>query len=500
MKAVITLLLYCLLLNPFCAKSQEENAIAVAQGKRYISFKIKAVDKYNARLKKEQEKLLKKLKRKEQRLAHKLKSTDSAAYARFQQRKPSYDSIGKMMDADSATMAARAGKRKNSITDSLKGVESFIQVKASIPGTNASPLPTTTTPQLNQLQTELNYRSYINGLITQRTQDLKSMAMAGQLPGFTGIEKQVYYGKAKMNVYKEMEEDPTKAEDKALEYLQGTEGFSGSMNQAAAGGAGGASMQGLSSSMSAADMSKMGFQTQDQVQQGLQQKFGSNLGGLAGSVGSQITSFQSQAQGITGGINDAKQTLQSAKSIKNINKPSFKVNPMRGLPFWKRVQKQYTWQTTKATVDGTTGAPIPAMLTATAMMGYKQTPKLVYGVGVISALGLGQSWSDVHLSWQGAGFTTYTTWQWQYGIGTYAGYERMYKQVAFTGAQQPSTIVADPSPHNTDNYSESILIGLTKSYNINSKWNGSIQLLYDIWWQQKGLASPIVIRFATLSK
>jgi len=478
MKAVvICLLLHFCLLKCLPAAAQEETAIA-QQGRRYIDLKARSLAKLNTHLDRQQKRLLKKLTKREQRFVARLKQKDPAAYERYSRQRPSYDSIQKLLNPDSA-MLARTAARRNTSIDSLKAIQAFIQNKPSALNT--------TDPKLSQLQSQLNYRSYINELIGQHTNNLQSIAGNNNIPAFTGIQKQVYYAKQKMNVFKEMEEEPSKAEDKAMEYLQGTEGFDKYMDKATAGPN---SMQSLGTNPTAGDLQKMGLQTKQQVQAALQQKFGSNLGALSQKMGDQIKAFQDKAQN----INTAKQSLQSLRQLKHINKPSFKINPMRGLPFRKRIEKQYNFQTTRATIDGA-----PAILQLSAMAGYKQSPRLSYGIGITEATGLGQNWTNLRLSFQGVGFRTYTAWRWQYGIGAYAGYERLYKQAAFSttpNADQTFT----PSPHSTNTYSESILIGLTKSYHINDKWNGAIQLLYDIWWQQKGMPSPIMLRFSTISK
>jgi hypothetical protein len=471
----------CLVLTSFHAAAQQEEAAQVyTQGNRYVSLKIKSLDKLNSRLEHQQQRLLKKLKRRENRLLAKLKDKDSLAYARLSHQSLTYDSISKLTDPDSAALAKTAARRNPAI-DSLKAINSFLQNKGS------TALPSTD-PQLTRLQSQLNYRNYINDLIAQRTNNIKSLAANSNIPVLTGIEKQVYYAKQKMSVFKQMEDDPSMAEDKAMEYLQGTEGFDKYMDKATAGPN---SMQNLGPDATGADLQKMGLQTKQQVQSALQQRFGSNLGGLSQKMGDQIKAFQDKTQD----LNNAKQTLQSLKQIKDLHKPSFKINKMRGLPFWKRIEKQYNFQTTRATVDGQ-----PAILQVSAMAGYRQSPKLTYGLGLVEATGLGQSWTNLHLSFQGLGLRSYFTWLWQYGIGAYAGYERLYKQAAFSNSSTAPDQTLTPSPHSTASYSESVLIGLTKTYHINSKWNGQVQLLYDIWWQQKGLQSPILLRFSTISK
>jgi hypothetical protein len=296
-----------------------------------------------------------------------------------------------------------------------------------------------------------------------------------------------------MNVYKEWEEEPTKAEDKAMEYLEGTEGFDSHMDKAMNSGTN--SMQGLAGgNASKSDLEKMGFQTKSQLQSSLKAKFGNNLGAVGQNMGKQIGDFQNKTKDITKGISEAKQSKQSIEQVKNIDNPSFKVNPMRGLPLSKRIEKQLNWQMTRATIEGK-----PAMLEASAMAGFKHTPHLSYGLGLATAIGLGKNWDNIHFSLQGIGLRTYANWQWQYGIGAYAGYERMYKQAVFVNNSETASSLA-PTAHDNNTYSESLLAGLTKNYSINSKWKGQIQVLYDFWWQQKGLASPIIIRFSTIAK
>ena len=57
-------LFYCVLfISSFCATAQEENAVAVQQGTKYLDFKIKALDKLNDRMEQQQKKLLNKLKK-----------------------------------------------------------------------------------------------------------------------------------------------------------------------------------------------------------------------------------------------------------------------------------------------------------------------------------------------------------------------------------------------------------------------------------------------------
>jgi len=479
---LLRLVLYIALsLLPLAALAQKEQTY---YGKRYLDIHIRSLDKYTQRIERQQKHLLTKLKRKEAKLAKQLQKTDSAAYAQYQQQTAalSYDSISKLQQ--NKETLAKAGSKANKAIDSLRKVQRFLQTS----GGNTGAINT----DLSGLQSQLNYQQYIGSLIDQRSQSLKSLGRqtAANIPALKGIEKEVFYGKSKMNEWKKVADEPSKAEEMALEYLQGTKDFS----FAAA-----AKEGGMHSAAGEADLEKMGFQTKRQLGEQLQQQFGGNLAGLQEKMGSQVSDFQQQTQGIGKEIKQTQQQLKTAKAdltqtkqsitgLKNSNKPSFKVNPMRGFPFWKRIEKGYTFNTSRATPDGRT----PALLELAGTVAFRHTPKLKYGVGLATTIGLGQDWSHIRFSWEGIGGRSFLSYELLYGISAYGGYERFFKQTA--NARQTDNNQQNYNQHNTANYSEAALLGLSKSYKINSRWNGAIQVLYDVWWRDKGLNSPVVVR------
>lgn len=138
------------------------------------------------------------------------------------------------------------------------------------------------------------------------------------------------------------------------------------------------------------------------------------------------------------------------------------------------------------------------MLELAGMAGYKHNPKLITGVGLAAHIGLGQNWNTIRLSLQGIGVRGFAQWEWNYGIAAYAGYERQYKEISgWQMAPGDANNTMQPTTHNTKQYSEAVLVGLSKQYRLNNSWNGAVQLLYDVWWRDKGLRSPIVLRFVT---
>lgn len=477
-------LVVCLCPNVF---GQEENNIVATRGAKYVSLKVTSLEKYNSSIRRQQNKLLKKLCREEKKFARNLKKSDSAAFASYQDQNLSYDSILHLANADSSSTTNPFSNGRNSRVDSLIGVRSFIKSESSsLPSITK---PATSNSDLAQLKGKLNYRNYINQLINERAENLKDFSdVNSAIPSLSGFEKQLYYGKSKMSVIKSISNEPTKAEEKALEYLQNIPGF----EKAAYGAPGGMqSLVGIGNSTQA--LQNLGYQTNKQLQASLLQKNGSDLSGVTKKVSDNLSKLQDKTRPVTTSIEESK---KAAKQLKKIEKPSFKINPMRGLPFGKRIEKQHSWQVARASIENSQ----PALLNMSASVGFKHTPKLMYGLGISGAAGLGQNWQNVHLSFEGIGVRSFCNWQLPYGISTYLEYERMFKQYAFTHSARKEGAENTASTHNTIGYSESMLIGISKKYHLNTKYNGAIQILYDVWWQQKGLNSPLVLRFVTIKK
>jgi hypothetical protein len=488
----------CALMFPQAPLHAQESAQVYIAGRRYLNLNIHSLDKYAARFERTQRQLLHRLARRERCLARRLGRTDSAAYARYLANPLTYDSIVRLARTrpDSATLAARARRTGEKAVDTLKGVYAFLQTKAAglnnIAGTatGAAGLGSYA-GQISGLTEQLSYSQYIDQLINQRTASLESIAGSNSL--VTGMQKELYYAKSKIAEWKKIAEEPTKAEELALEYLQGTKGFTLDGAGGTAMGAGPVSGVGAGGKVSADDLERMGYQTKRQVAAGLQQKYGSNLGAMQGNLSKEVDKWQSEAQGLAANIKETKQALTG---LRNTEKPKFRINPMRGLPFRKRIEHQYGFQTTRATAAGK-----PAMVQLSSMAGYRLSPRLSAGIGAALNTGLGQSWSAIRFTFEGLGMRSYVAWQWQYGIGVYGGYERTWKEAAFGGSAAEAH---PPGPgkmcHEGRDYSEALLLGVTKSYRINTKWNGAVQLLYDAWWQDKGLKSPLVLRFTTQTK
>lgn len=465
------------------AKAQEESSVVYHAGKRYVSLNIKSQNKFASKVQKQQDKLLKKLCRQEKRFANKLKCNDSTGYGRYLQQPLTFDSLN-TISKNRSTTPVKVSNRVNGTVDSLKNITRFVADKIHLQG-GSNELDGYSS-QLSNLNTQLNTNAQLDNMIGQRASFLKGLNPKSS----TGIDKNVFYAREKIKVFRSVSEELDEAEEAALEILQGQAGFDEALQ-----GDNANSLQALSGKgASTSDLEKMGYQTKRQMQQQLQSKFGSNLGGLQEGMSKQITDYQDKLKELENAKKTVQRTKQSAQQLKHIDKPSFKVNPMRCLPFGRRIEKQYNWQTTRATIDSK-----PAMFQFSAMAGFKHTSRLSYGVGLATSIGLGKNWNNIRFTFEGLGLRTYAQYKVIWGIGAYAGYERMFKSVVFTG-KDANTIEYNKkeNQHNTRQYSEAVMLGLTKDYRINDKWNGSLQVLHDVWWKEKGLNSPIIIRITRI--
>ena len=299
---------------------QEENSAVYQAGKRYVSLNIKSQSKFANKVQKQQDKLLKKLCKQEKRFANMLKRNDSAGYARYLQQPLTFDSLNSI-SKNRNTKPVKAPNRVNGTVDSLKNITRFVAEKIHLQG-GSNELDGYSS-QLSSLNTQLNTNAQLDNMIGQRASFLKGLNPKSS----TGIDKNVFYAREKIKVFKSISEEPDKAEEAALEILQGQAGFDDALQ-----GDNANSLQALAGKgASTSDLEKMGYQTKRQMQQQLQSKFGSNLGGLQEGMSKQITDYQDKLKELENAKKTFKNTKQSAQQLKHIDKPSFQGKPYEGL-------------------------------------------------------------------------------------------------------------------------------------------------------------------------
>jgi septal ring factor EnvC (AmiA/AmiB activator) len=478
----------------------------------YLDSKIISLDKYSEKSQKIQQRLLKKLQRREAKLLKRLAAKDSVAYRQYVNHGLSYDSIEDL--SKDTSYLQKLTNKKNTAIDSLRGVQRFIEnQQTKLGGVTAItdkagiPMP----KQLGQLQQQLNSQQDIDNLIVQRTASLESLAKSQNIKGMEGIQKDVYYAKEKIKNWKKITDEPDESEAEAFELLQGVDGFDKYLEPKSN------AFNGLNASATAADLQRMGFQTKGSVNNLLQEKLGNNLDNIQQQMADQVQQYTDKLGGVGKEIGRAKEAigktketigqgkeaLASAKeNIKKIEKPSFKKNPERGKPFMERLEKSYAFQTSRASIDGLK----PAMMDISASVGFKQTPKLSYGIGFGLSTGLGKDWQHLKITYEGITVRAYADWKWIYGFSFQVGYERSFRPgnrpylAQNIDQQNNNSPTNDPPVNNalTDafgGHQQTCYLGIMKRYKVNSKWNGTFLIGYNFLWQQEDMRSPFLLRF-----
>jgi hypothetical protein len=444
-------------------------------------------------------------------MLRKLAKQDSSLYKQYVAQYMNFDSIAAISND---TTKRPQLLNSNKTIDSLKGIQRFIQNQTSKIGGASGALGQAGVnlpgiENLSGLQQKLNAQSLTDQLIQQHTNDLKQLAGGANISGLQSIQKDVFYTKSKIKAYKEMADDPDKAEQSALEFLQGSEGFDKYLNSG-----NGGTFNGLGNNATEADLQAAGFQTKSQINNLISEKLGNNLGSVQQQMGQQVSQYMDKLNGLKKqvdaakndiaqakqSVNDAKSQIGGAKnSLKNIDKPDFKVNKEKGKPFWKRLEYGVNFNSNRASTDGLK----PAMMIVGASVGYKQTEKLSLGIGFALNTGLGQDWQHLRLSYEGVTLRSYIDWLWIYGFSFQGGYERSFIPFnrAYLTTNTDQTNINNPT---TDNLLSTLFggqlqtayVGVMKRYKISSKVSGTLLVGYNFLWQTGGESrSPFLLRF-----
>ncbi len=250
------LALFVILFCGYTASAQHNPEIDYASN--YLESRTSSLDKYLNRSRTIQQRLLRRLKKQEAFLRKQLAAKDSVLYRKYLDMPLTYDSIT-ALSRDTTLLNARANKHHTTI-DSLKSIKNFIQKKSSrlnaVADAAGQQLPGAGyTSKFTELQSELNAEQQVKDLILQRSESLEQLAGSKNIKGLQYIQKKIYYAHEKLKAWRALADDPDKAEEQAMEYLQGVEGFDSYLNTDKG------AFGGLGASATAADLQTMGYQT-----------------------------------------------------------------------------------------------------------------------------------------------------------------------------------------------------------------------------------------------
>lgn len=464
----------------------------------YLQSKIRSYEKYNQKSAIIQKRLIKRMEKAERKWMTQVNKTDSALGHQYQQLFKPYDSL-LLLTPDSVSDHHLSSK-SNEKFDSLKSINQFLQDQQNKINGNNLPLSSFSNAKaanLIKLQDQLQIQNEIQDRLEQRLDKLKNIAGDKQLSNFKGIQKAAFYAKEKRKAWKRITQEPDVAEEMALEYLNGIEGFGKYFQSKDLNAFGG-----LDPNSSAEDLERLGFQTKQRTTEMIQAKLGGGFNEVQKQMAGQIQQVQNhlslnneKVEDLKKGFKEGSDQWQTIKTlpnqIKHPVKPEFKVNKMNTLPFRERLNMAYDFQSLKA-VSGLR----PTILDLGASILYRQTENWRFGTGMSVSVGLGNGWQNLKLSYEGMRLRFFTNRKLFFGIEAEAGFEQSFLLLNSLDA----TSFIQPEVNNSffkeafGKQAQSVYAGLMKTYKINKKWRGTIFVGYDFLWEKYEMQSPWIWR------
>ena len=323
---------------------------------------------------------------------------------------------------------------------------------------------------LQRLDTLVNNTEAVQQFIKERKQQLidQSIQYIGKSKWLQKINKESYYYIETLRNYREIFNDPKKAEETALTILNKIPAFQEFIRKnsmlaslfAVPGGGAGPSLAGL--------------QTRASVQNLIQQQFGSGPNAMA-ALRDNVQAAQAQ-------LNQLKdRILQAGGGSSADDLPDFKPNNQKAKTFLQRIELSTNLQHQRSS------SFLPVTSDIGLSVGYKLNDRSVAGIGASGRLGWGKSIQQLRITGEGASMRTFFNWKLKSkGSFWLSGGAELNYQARFY-----STAILN----NFNNWQQSALIGVMKKYSVGKKLKGSMSLLYDaLYNQQVPVRQPVVFR------
>jgi hypothetical protein len=439
--------------------------------KIYISKIDNKIDKYSSRITNKTEKTLSKLSHWENKIHSLLEKADPETAAKlFGNNQTTFSTLlqkiqeGKLIEAG---YKSKYNEYRDKLTTSIKYLE---DQKDKLDKNLVNPI-NTAKKKLAELEEDVSNTEAVEAFIKERKTQLVNEAVKyiGKGKYLTKIDKEAYYYVETLRNYKELFSDKKKAEEVALKLLNKIPAFTrfvqdnsllatlfGSPNNPASM----ASLQGL--------------QTRASINTLIQNQI---VAGGPNALEIMKQNFQ-EAQAEVSKLKD--KVMQMGGSSSDANIPNFKPNNQKSKTFLQRLEFGSNFQFTKSS------SLMPTVADIALSVGYKLNNKSVVGIGTSYKMGLG-SLQRLSISHEGIGIRSFIDWKLKWQLFVTGGFEINYNTLFKN--------LTELKQYN--DWQQSGLVGLTKKVNIKTKFfkNASVQLLYDILYQQHNpVSQPVLFR------
>jgi len=432
---------------------------------------------------------LRSLRRLESRFRRQVAEKDSVVAAMlFSGADNTYGQLQAALNASIVSLSARPLKDYLPGLDSVQTALQFLQSpplsglsSATLPGITSTTLPglQSATTNLTNLEARLQEAGNISAFLQQRQQALQELLSKYDLTSrLAGFKQQVYYYQSQIQQYKELLHDPDALARKLLAGLRQLPAFQRffQTNSYLA------TLFRLPGNSTITGQPIPGLQTRDQVTTIIAERLGaggsfpSSTAAGGNTSGNPLSAGMQQAQDQLDNLKN-KISQYGGNGSSNVI-PDFHPNSQHNKTFLQRIKLGLDLQTRQSS------GMLPALSTIGLNIGYQLDDRHAAGIGASYLLGLGQPFSHISLSSQGAGLRSFLNWKIKGGYWISGGYEANYFS-AFTHFSQL---------RNFNAWQQSGLIGLMKTYK-SGKRSGNLQLLYDMLYRSHVPQSqPVVFR------
>lgn len=438
---------------------------------KFINGANKKIEKYTDRLSSKTEKTLEKLSKWENKIQSHLQKVDpSSAEKLFGSGKQTFAAMLQKVKAGKELLdnyKAKYDSYRDKLTTNLKYIESQ---KENLEGQYIKPLQKANA-DIIKLEENVSESESAEAMIKERKKELINEAVKhlGKSKYLSKINKESYYYTATLRNYKDIFNDPVKAEETVKNILNKIPAFNSFMKKNSAL----ASLFGTNSGGGGAQ-NLAGLQTRADVNSLIQGRIAQGGPNAAAVISQNMQQAKAEMQTLKDKI------LKAGGGSSDIEIPDFKPNTHKTKTLKQRLELGSNFQFGKPTRFESSQADIGMSL------GYKLNDKSTTGIGLAYKMGYG-SINHLRISHNGIGLRSFIDWKLKKQFFVSGGYEMNHNTV-FTNLR---------SLQSSKDWQSSGLIGITKKIKIKTKYvkGTNFQMLYDFLYKTHVVATqPLIFR------
>jgi len=435
---------------------------------KYLSQISAKADKYSSRIASKTEKTLTKLSKWELKIHGLLQKADPAAAERlFGAGRITFTSmLAKVREGKAVAGGYKA--QYDSYTDKVATGIKYLEAKKDSLGAKYVQPIADAGQKMQQLDSSVAESGAVEKMIRQRRKELADAALKalGKSKYLTKINKEAYYYTETLRNYKELFQDPKKAEETALNILNKIPAFGKFMRENGAL----ASLFGSPAGGNAPSLA--GLQTRASVNNLIQDRIAAGGPNARAAISQNMQAAQAQLSALKDKI------IKAGGGGSSTELPDFKPNSQKSKTFKQRLERGINFQM------GKSGTGRTAIADMGLSIGYKLNDKSVLGVGISYKAGYG-SIQKIRFTNEGIGLRSFIDYKLKKNFFISGGYE-MSHVTSFTSIR---------SLQATELWQRSGLIGISKKLKIKTKLfkETKFSLLYDMLYRQHVPAAQAVV-------